>query len=163
MPLASPLIPAKRTRGLLNFQLDSPDMPPSVAGGSKFFLVFGVLALLFAPILLLFLVSEREKGALTYVLALVMFLWATLALLTAWGINTRKSWSQPLGIGVAVMLLCPLLAFVAAPPGLLGGILMAMAGILVGPAIGGLINLSKPDWKQWYAGSPNPQHRKPRT
>ncbi len=150
VPRLPPPIPSKRSGSVLSFQLDSPDMPPVIAGGMKAFLVFGVLALLLAPVLLVFLVSEREKGVLTYVFSCVMVLWAVLALVTAWGMKNRKSWSPPLGVVVALMLLCPLLAFVAAPPGLLGGILMAMAGILIVPSISILISLGKPDWKQWY-------------
>ncbi len=53
----------------------------------------------------------------------------------------------------AIMLLCPLLAFVVAPPRLLRGvILMVMAGMTVVPSIDILISLGKPDWKQWNAG-----------
>ena len=129
-------------------------MPPVIAGGLKAFLVFGVLALLLAPVMLVFLVAEREKGVLTYVFAFVMSAWAILALMTARGIKYRKSWSQSSGVSLAIMLLCPLLAFVVAPPGLLGGILMVMAGMLVVPSIGILATFGKPDWKQWYGGLP---------
>ncbi len=157
VPRLPPPISSKRSGSLLSFQLDSPDMPPVIAGGMKAFLVFGVLALLLAPVLLMFLVDEKEKGVLTYLFAAAMLAWGILALVTAWGMKNRKPWSQPLGVVVAIMLLCPLLAFVAAPPGLLGGILIAMAGILIVPGIGMLISLGKPDWKRWYAGQSDGQ------
>ncbi len=54
----------------------------------------------------------------------------------------------------AIIRLCPLLAFVVAPPGLIGGILMVMAGNLSEywhPPQFGEARLETM-WKQWDAG-----------
>jgi hypothetical protein len=132
-------------------RMDSPGMPPAVAGGMKAFLMFGLLASLFGPILLLFLLSEKETGPLAISFVGVMMTWGILALITAYGIKSRRLWSRPLGFCLAIMLLCSLLVFIVAPPGLVGGLLTIIASISIVPSASMIFSLSKPDWKKWYA------------
>jgi DNA-directed RNA polymerase subunit RPC12/RpoP len=87
------------------FPPGSSEPPKPVAACIKGFTNLGLVAALCGPILLVFLLSQNEKGPLTYALGLGITLWGVMRLFTVYAMKRGSSWSRPLGYVLAVLAL----------------------------------------------------------